>query len=179
MRATHKTAQQRHGRIAMLVALLFSLAATPGFAQRDDSSDDAPRPERPVTLPAPPQDADLLVFNRDAGGGFSDALDARSLSPDLAEGVVRYTLVSISRSGARNISYEGLRCSSNEFRVYAYGRPDGSWNQVNGPWRGIRASEGFEAQNTLAQGLLCKDRIMRRSAGAMLQQLRHPEGKNY
>jgi hypothetical protein len=29
-----------------------------------------------------------------------------------------------------NISFEAIRCSAREFRVYAYGRPDNTWSEV-------------------------------------------------
>ncbi len=45
-----------------------------------------------------------------------------------ADGVVRYTLVVRSPSGAQNVSYEGLRCASAERRLYAVGRDDKTWS---------------------------------------------------
>ena len=36
---------------------------------------------------------------------------------------LRFTLVIVSPSGARNVSYEGMNCSTGERRLYAFGRP--------------------------------------------------------
>ena len=43
------------------------------------------------------------------------------------DGVIRYTLVARSASGALNVSYEGIRCASRERRLYAFGREDKTW----------------------------------------------------
>ena len=40
--------------------------------------------------------------------------------------VLRYTVVVVSQTGARNISYEGIRCSKRSYRRYAFGA-DAGW----------------------------------------------------
>lgn len=170
-----RSALRRPAWRAAAVCSLGLLALGLGHAQ---TSDDAPAPEAPLQLPAAPQSAALLPFATSADADFRFAVDPASLSVG-ADGVVRYTLVASSRrGGARNVSYEGIRCETLETRVYAYGRPDGSWNVVQRDWRQIRDAGGTEPQAALAQGVLCVDRIARRSVGAMLQQLRHPQASN-
>ncbi len=53
-------------------------------------------------------------------------VDASSLSVG-DDGVVRYVLVVQTQGGAENITYEGIRCTTAERRIYAMARPDGSW----------------------------------------------------
>ena len=56
-----------------------------------------------------------------------------------ADGVVRYTLVVIGSGGARNVSYEGLRCATGERRFYAFGRLDKTWGKARtNQWAAIR-----------------------------------------
>ncbi|MCL2345947.1 MAG: CNP1-like family protein, partial [Desulfobulbus sp.] len=41
--------------------------------------------------------------------------------------------------GARNVTYEGMRCQTREWRVYASGRADGSWSKARrAEWLPIR-----------------------------------------
>ncbi len=67
-------------------------------------------------------------------------IDGNSLSLG-ADGVIRYTLLVISASGARNVSYEGLRCATAERRVYAFGRSDKTWSKArSNQWARLRGS---------------------------------------
>ncbi|KAA6182700.1 hypothetical protein F2Q65_17520 [Thiohalocapsa marina] len=84
--------------------------------------DPEPWQEEDVQLPAWPRDADLVELKLDAPDDrFRHYIDLRSLSTG-RDGVVRYTLVTESDSGARNINFEGLRCTpKGRYKVYAYG----------------------------------------------------------
>lgn len=125
-------------RSPLCVALLVLL---PGLAfgdrgGRDDAFVPDPEPVRPrdireaeewkegrVDLPPWPKDADLIEFRPDLPESpFRFYLDGRNLSRDAKDAVVRYTLVAESASGARNVSFEGVRCTlKGGYRVYAYG----------------------------------------------------------
>lgn len=78
--------------------------------------------EQAVRLPAWPKDADLVEIKLDGPRGeFRYFIDTRSLSTG-RDAVVRYTLVTESASGARNVSYEGLRCTpKGQYKTYAFG----------------------------------------------------------
>jgi hypothetical protein len=89
-------------------------------------------------LPPWPQDADLVEFHTgDPNTPFRHYIDTKSLSVD-AQQIVRYTVVVESRSGARNVAYEGIRCTpKGQHRIYAYGGagkfepvPDAPWHLV-------------------------------------------------
>ena len=120
--------------VALLV-LLPSLAFG-DRGERDDAFVPDPEPVRPrdiqkaqdwnegrVDLPPWPKDADLIEFRPDMPESpFRFYLDSRNLSRDAKDAVVRYTVVAESASGARNVSFEGIRCTLNgAYRVYAYG----------------------------------------------------------
>ncbi|TDN67651.1 CNP1-like family protein [Paraburkholderia sp. BL10I2N1] len=70
------------------------------------------------TLPPLPQDSDLLPFDVSQNTPLQFSLDAKSVSVG-SDGVVRYTVVVTSPSGARNVNYEGIRCDTYEWRLYA------------------------------------------------------------
>jgi hypothetical protein len=100
--------------------------------------------EAEVALPQYPQDAALLEFlpRRNSANHFYIDRDSISIGADR---VVRYSTVIKSPSGAINTSYEGLRCKTSEYKVYAFGSNGGEWAKVpDVQWRKIpRASPDF------------------------------------
>lgn len=84
---------------------------------------------------------------------FEFYVDATSLSVTQT-GIVRYTLVARSSSGAMNVSYDGIRCDSREHRSYAFGRFDGTWLEArNSQWVPISRTQSQYA--TLADDFFC------------------------
>lgn len=78
--------------------------------------------EGEVELPGWPKDGNLIEVALDQPDDrFTYLIDQASLNTG-ADGVVRYTLVAEAQSGARNISYEGIRCTARgAYRIYAFG----------------------------------------------------------
>ncbi|WP_434033379.1 CNP1-like family protein [Cupriavidus sp. a3] len=74
--------------------------------------------EAKAMLPAPPQDANLVPFSVSGTGTLSFAVDSKSVSVG-KDNVVRYTVVTTSQSGARNVTFEGMRCDAFERKLYA------------------------------------------------------------
>ena len=70
------------------------------------------------SLPPLPQQANLLPFDVSGNTPLTFAVDSKSLSVG-DDGVVRYTVVVKSPSGAYNVNYEGIRCDTYEWRQYA------------------------------------------------------------
>ena len=87
--------------------------------------------ETDVKLPAFPEQANLIPFSVGTKNDTKFLIDGSSISVG-GDGVVRYTLVIVSAQGARNVSYEGMRCETAERKYYAFGRPDGAWSQARG-----------------------------------------------
>ena len=141
--------------ISIATALLCAWAA-PYAAAEDDKQDPNTFEEAPWQLPAAPQDADLLPFYMSLTGQ-SFAIDAKSVTVD-KDGVARYTMVATSRGGAKNVSYEGLRCATMERKLYAFGHPDGTWAKARDPqWMPI-STQGVAIQHAdLAKEFICKD----------------------
>lgn len=92
--------------------------------------------EGEFALPAYPKPADLVALEVGAATDFRFFVDATSLSVG-RDGVVRYTLVARSRSGAENVSFEGIRCKSGSVRAYAFGQGGARWSARGTPWRAI------------------------------------------
>ena len=104
----------------------------------DAEFEQKPWVEIEVQVPAFPEAESLIPFSVAYHVDMKFLIDGNSLSVG-DDGVIRYTLLVISASGAKNISYEGLRCETAERRVYAFGRSDRTWSKARGnQWVGIR-----------------------------------------
>lgn len=91
--------------------------------------DERPWAEVQHQLPPAPEPKNLVPIYIGPANDNQFAVDEQSVTLS-EDGVVRYTLVVTSSSGARNVSYEGIRCATGERRLYAFGRSDGTWSQA-------------------------------------------------
>src|SRR5450631_3218972 len=113
----------------MWCALLPLAALAQPRADVEDDSESKPHGELEVKLPAMPKAENLLPFEAGAASSNRFFIDAQSILVG-DDGIVRYTLVIRSASGAENVSYEGMRCETVEQKYYAFGRRDGSWSSA-------------------------------------------------
>lgn len=124
-------------RVALLLAAASLLAACQGGLGGYSDTPFKPDPEAPTpssvtpgqkwseddySLPAWPRESDLVEVKLDGPDQpLTHAIDTRSLRTG-SDGVVRYTVVTESAGGARNVSFEGLRCTpQGQWTTYAYG----------------------------------------------------------
>lgn len=140
--------------------------------------------EGAVELPAWPKDRDFVQINLDSPDeAFDFFIDAASLDTG-ADGVVRYTIIAEASSGARNVTYEGIRCTPRgAYRIYAYGQ-GGSFQLATGgdEWQRIEAAPGDAARDELWRHYLCVPRLFKprpeRDQLRMLRSGRVPEIEN-
>ena len=135
------SAKGKLSRARLLLFVTLSLVSLQVAAEDFDAEYDAkPWAEVEVQLPPFPQDEDQIPFTVGANTHIAYSIDKRSLSVG-SDGVIRFVLTVVSDQGARNISYEGMRCSSAERRFYAFGRPDGTWSKArSNQWVKIRGT---------------------------------------
>jgi len=76
--------------------------------------------------PAFPKKTNLRQFFINGASSNRFMLDESSLDVG-KDGVVRYVLVIAAPGGAETVTFEGLRCDSGEYRIYAIAQPDGNW----------------------------------------------------
>ncbi len=166
---------------AIMTALGLAMAASGcgslGSKSTADALDDGDKSwqEIAVKLPPAPLAADLLPFDVSVVSTQRFALDARSLSVG-TDGVLRYTLVGVSSSGVKNVSYEGIRCESREQKIYALGHDDGSWSQARrSEWQPILNNAVNRQQGALAQDYFCAGKVIAGTPADMLSRLRRRE----
>lgn len=137
-----------------------------------------------VGLPSWPKDADLIEISLDRPDErFTYSIDQASLATG-RDGVVRYTIVAEAGGDARNITFEGIRCTPNgAYRIYAFGH-GGAFKLATGgdDWQPIGASAADAARNELWRHYLCVPRLFKprpkRDQLRMLRSGRVPEIEN-
>lgn len=128
-----------------------------------------------LALPAPPKADGLIAFFVTSASRFRFFIDARSLSVG-GDGVVRYTVVARSPSGYDNVSYEGIRCKSGAYRVYAIASGD-KWSRANADWKQIESNVTVPLQRQLERYYFCPLRVAIQNAAEGVDALRrggHP-----
>jgi hypothetical protein len=144
----------------LLLCLLPATTLAAGFEQStwgkfDYDFEEKPWVELEAKLPPTPKPENLLPFYVSASTENQFFVDSASISVG-EDGVVRYTLLIKSATGANNVSYEGMRCSSAEFKRYAFGRNDGSWGKArNSKWEDIRYRDINRQHHMLYDDFFC------------------------
>jgi len=110
----------------LLAGLLVSASVSADFEEDYESKQ---WQEIEVSLPTAPRQETLLPFYVSAATENQFFIDGATLSVG-RDGVVRYVLLVLTPLGARNVTYEGMRCETRERRIYASGRQDGSWSKA-------------------------------------------------
>lgn len=123
-------------------------------------------------LPAYPSAESLLPFTVSSATRNRYFVDAASIDVG-ADGVIRYTAVIEAAGGAKNVSYEGLRCESGEYRLYAYGHPDGTWSKArHADWEAIKFHSLLSYQKVLYEDYFCPGGIQVRDSKEAIRNLR-------
>ena len=130
-------------------------------------------PEEAVTPPRQPRAGDLVPLDVPGSADFRFFVDASTVSVG-RDGTVRYVLVGRSPSGAENVSFEGLRCDSREYRIYAIGHEGGRWDDASGPWRALRGAAVAPVRRALERNYFCADARPVRDAQEAVAALRSP-----
>lgn len=142
--------------IAALLCLATAGNALAGLGLRDNDDPDAPPwEEEAVLLPTYPQEANLREFYVSPTTTHKFFIDASTLSVG-KDGVVRYVLVVKASGGATNTTYEGMRCESREFKIFATGHRDGTWVLARkGMWRPIENKPTNRQHAALSRDYFC------------------------
>jgi hypothetical protein len=126
------------------------------------------------TLPPLPQDSNLLPFEVSGNTPLQFAIDRNSLSVG-TDGVVRYTVVVTSPGGARNVNYEGIRCDTYEWRLYA------GLNADHDGWDRTVANDFSRIENgalnayhaALYQDYMCANKMPTGKAAQIIENIRY------
>lgn len=154
----------------LMLAVLGGLVSMPVPAQDFGAGQEA-WTESEVSLPPVPTEQTLKEFFVSASSPNRFLIDTSSLSVD-PDGVVRYALVVRTAGGAENVTYEGIRCSTGERRIYASARSDGTWGMLkNSRWMAISFNSYNRQRAALASELICDGPVPPHDRDAVLRRL--------
>jgi len=135
-----------------------------------------PEQDAAVALPAYPERRETWIpFETTAVTKNRFFIERESLQ--IAEDrTIRYALIIESPSGARNVSFEGMRCSTAQVKPYAWGTSDGKWYSAKEPqWQPIRADRMNGQHETLFTRYFCEAASAARTANDLVQLLQQKE----
>lgn len=131
-----------------VLAIAFLLVAAPSPAQ-DTSNREEQRhgpsihdgagawSESTLGLPPFPKADDLEPVDLPVSG-YAIFVDRNSISVG-TDDVLRYTVIISPDAGSANILHEGIRCSTHEVKIYAFGTREGRFRPVRDPrWRELK-----------------------------------------
>ena len=114
------------------VMAIGSPASAQIFGPLDKDFEEKPWEEQKQLLPGFPKDVNLKQIDVGPVTSFRFYVDTESVNVG-TDGVVRFALVARSDGGANNVSFEGIRCDTQERKIYSVGRSDGSWVAARNP----------------------------------------------
>lgn len=162
------SAKKSTRRLQISFICFMACLSAPIFAQTLEEEQQVA--EAKIQLPAPPAADKLIAFYSNAAQSF--VIDTASLSITV-DGIVRYTVVSTSAAGAKNISYEGIRCSSVEKKLYAIGRPDGTWSNARiSKWDRIYNNNFNRHHAVLAFDYFCEGKTIAGDTEAIIDRIK-------
>jgi len=108
-------------------------------------------------LPDYPVDKNLLAIQGPSEyQNYQYLIDVKNLRAD-PDGVVRYTIVISAPSGSQNVMFEGLRCSSGEYKTYAYGNANRFIKKKTISWRRVNSRNVMGYTRSLADNYFCNN----------------------
>ena len=126
-------------RLAMGACLVISMQAIAQYADLDraDWKEDA--------APPPPaySTRGLIDIEMPRGASVKMGIDPKTITINHATGIVRYVVVARGPS-AVNAFYEGIRCATGEYRVYARQVQGGNWTPSEDEgWKPMRGQSAL------------------------------------
>lgn len=125
---------------AVLATLFLMALNASGSAQAQTYALEDPADWKEIETPPPPafDIKKLITFEVSPNSQLVYGVDPASISISPKDGIVRYVMVASNASGASNVMYEGIRCTTGEFKTYARYSSDGKWTNVSQPeWRSL------------------------------------------
>lgn len=130
-----------------IVPILSLFLVVPAWAielvtfESDFEEEIKPWNELQASLPGAPKEENLIRLDTGPAARNAYFIDRHSVRAD-SDGVVRYSILVKSSAGASTVNFEGMRCASGEWKLYAFGRPDGSWaRNSRATWAPIKDRE--------------------------------------
>ncbi len=131
--------------------------------------------EQNTEIPSFPEDENLVEFQvTRPNAAFSYFIDANSLSYTKEDGIVRYTVVIKSKTGAKNVAFEGMRCSTKEYKTYAFGNGKGTFVKPRKfEWKPLNNNGYTRYRKDLSDFYFCNIHIVNLSAEKIIAEMKY------
>lgn len=128
------------------------------------------------SVPPPPaySTGRLIDIEMPRGSTVRMGIDPDTISINHQSGIVRYVVVARGPS-AVNANYEGIRCATGEYRVYARQVQGSAWSPSGeNDWKSMRGQTSIMVQHPyqLARGGICLGTGVRQTVADMVRELR-------
>ncbi len=125
-----------------------------------------------LSVDLPPAPESWLKFSVRRLIRHETAIEPASVSVG-SDGITRYSLL-IRTAAADNVSFEGVRCATAEWKMYAVGRQNGEWSRVPAPaWRRIEETGLNAVRYSLYKDYVCdRDGAMPADAATVVGRVR-------
>ena len=161
------------GLVGMMLTAALLVLAAPVAAQyadldRADWKEDTPTPPPAYSL------GGLIDIEMPRSSNVRMGIDPDTIRVNAQTGVVRYVVVARGPS-AVNATYEGIRCATGEYRVYARQVQGSPWTDAgDSEWKTMRAQSGVLVQHPfqLARGGMCMGATVRTAVPEIVRELR-------
>jgi CNP1-like family len=158
---------------AALALFCLACAVTP-FAYAQPAFDEPEWAETQVP-PPPAFDMNKLVAVDVPGSALAYGVDPAAIQISKKDGVVRYVMVAKSTTGATNVMYEGLRCSTGEFKTYSRYSPEGEWKPVSdAQWRSVFGNMPSKHALRFARAGACDGATSASTVDVLVSRLKNP-----
>jgi len=165
-------AKQSHRRVLVVGAWL--ALALPVMAQEYAAPDPADWREDEAPPPPAYSTSQLIPIDMPPGASVKMGVDPKTITINRQTGIVRYVVVARGPS-AVNASYEGMRCATGEYKVYARQTPGNPWSPSSEPnWKPMSIQSGVVTAYPalLARDGMCVGPSVPQSVDAMVRDLR-------
>lgn len=166
-------------RVCGLLGLLLATAASAEVRMRNWDDPDAPQwAEEEAVFPAFPNDENLRPIYVSEMTSHQFLVDGSTLQVG-KDGVIRYVLVVRTQGGATNVTFEGIRCETREYKIYGSGRQDGTWAPSRRTaWRPIENKPMNRQHAALSRDYFCPGGVIIQTPAEGREALRlgkHPQ----
>lgn len=164
-------------KLAFLASVFLTALNASGSAQAQVYVLEDPADWKEIETPPPPAFdlKKLITFEVSPNSQLVYGVDPASISISPKDGVVRYVMVASNASGASNVMYEGIRCTTGEFKTYARYSSDGKWTNVSKPeWRSLFDNMPSKHALRFARAGACDSAAPATSVDVVVRRLKNP-----
>lgn len=172
----------RNGRLSTCLTIGLLTAAAASAQPQEFLNNNAPEDPEWVEAEVPPPPsfdiARLVEVDVDARGSLQYGIDPATVQIG-EDGVVRYVMVARSSSGAMTAMYEGVRCSTGDYKLYARYNA-ARWTPTDAPnWTSLWESTRIKHPLAFARQGGCDNRATPSSVREIVRRLKSPGATVY